>query len=189
MAARHLVSLAILVSINLSLAPTSSAAVPPATGDDALAFFLGRVQAYARLHRRVEAAVPPLAPTANPWDILDYQRRLAAAIRNERAGAREGDVVTADAAAEIRDIIAAALGPRNLQLPQDEGWPAYRATIDEPLPPGTSHMFPGRLLRRLPQLPEELEYRIVDGDLVLWDVDANLVIDVVREVFVVPSFA
>jgi hypothetical protein len=37
------------------------------------------------------------------------------------------------------------------------------------------------LLLRLPELPEELEYRIVNCDLVLWDVHADLVIDFVPD--------
>jgi hypothetical protein len=36
---------------------------------------------------------------------------------------------------------------------------------------------PPNLLVRLPQLPEELEYRIVNRDLILRDVNANLIVD------------
>ena len=37
---------------------------------------------------------------------------------------------------------------------------------------------PGMLLQRLPGLPDELEYRIVDHDLAILDADAALVLDV-----------
>jgi len=43
--------------------------------------------------------------------------------------------------------------------------------------------FPGNLLKKLPQLPEELEYRIVGRDLVLRDTKANVVVDILRNVF------
>ena len=42
--------------------------------------------------------------------------------------------------------------------------------------------FPGRLLRLLPDLPPELEYRIVGRHLMLRDVNANLIVDIIRDV-------
>jgi hypothetical protein len=41
---------------------------------------------------------------------------------------------------------------------------------------------PWSVFRALPPLPEELEYRFVGRDLVLIDVTANLVVDVLRKV-------
>ena len=42
--------------------------------------------------------------------------------------------------------------------------------------------FPAGLLRKLPDLPPELEYRIVGRSLLLRDVKANLIVDVLRDV-------
>jgi hypothetical protein len=42
--------------------------------------------------------------------------------------------------------------------------------------------FPGKLLRTLPDLPPELEDRIVGRHLILRDVKANIVVDFVRDV-------
>ena len=42
--------------------------------------------------------------------------------------------------------------------------------------------FPAGLLRKLPDLPPELEYRIVGRNLILRDVKANLIVDVLRDV-------
>jgi hypothetical protein len=36
------------------------------------------------------------------------------------------------------------------------------------------------MLRRLPPLPQELEYRIVNRDLIIRDREANLIVDVMR---------
>ena len=36
---------------------------------------------------------------------------------------------------------------------------------------------PPNLLANLPQLPEDMEYRVVGKDLVLRDVDANIIVD------------
>ena len=42
---------------------------------------------------------------------------------------------------------------------------------------------PPNLLARLPQLPEDVEYRIVGKDLILRDVDANIIVDFIRTPF------
>ena len=42
--------------------------------------------------------------------------------------------------------------------------------------------FPPVLLRKLPDLPPELEYRIVNKSLILRDVKANLIVDILRGV-------
>jgi hypothetical protein len=49
-------------------------------------------------------------------------------------------------------------------------------------------MMPPDLLARLPRLPRGLEYRFVNHDLVLRDIDANLIIDVVPEAIPVSSW-
>jgi len=42
---------------------------------------------------------------------------------------------------------------------------------------------PPTLLQKFPKLPDEVAYRIVGRDLVLVDVKANLVVDLISEVF------
>ena len=42
--------------------------------------------------------------------------------------------------------------------------------------------FPPALLSKLPDLPPELEYRIVGRSLILRDVKANLIVDILRDV-------
>jgi hypothetical protein len=46
--------------------------------------------------------------------------------------------------------------------------------------------FPANLLKALPDLPPELEYRIVNRHLILRDVEANYVVDMVPNVFPIP---
>ena len=46
---------------------------------------------------------------------------------------------------------------------------------------GATREVPGLLLQRLPALPEELEYRVLDHDLAILDADANLGLDVLRD--------
>jgi hypothetical protein len=40
---------------------------------------------------------------------------------------------------------------------------------------------PPRLLQHLPDVPPGIEYRLVEADLVLWDVDAEIIIDVLPD--------
>jgi hypothetical protein len=55
--------------------------------------------------------------------------------------------------------------------------------VNEPYPEGATHEVPATLLQRFPGLPEDVEYRILDHDLVLWDIHADLVIDFVPFAF------
>ena len=47
--------------------------------------------------------------------------------------------------------------------------------------------FPPNLLKQLHQLPEDLEYRFVGRDLILRDVKANIIVDVIRHATPVSS--
>ena len=46
--------------------------------------------------------------------------------------------------------------------------------------------FPANLLKALPDLPKELEYRMVNRNLILRDVPGNYVVDMLPNVFPIP---
>jgi hypothetical protein len=50
-----------------------------------------------------------------------------------------------------------------------------------------THETPMLLLHRLPTLPVDLEYRIVDHNLMLWDAHADSILDVLPEAILRPS--
>jgi hypothetical protein len=56
-----------------------------------------------------------------------------------------------------------------------------RAVVNERWPGTALTTMPPDLLAILPPLPRELEYRFVHRDLVLWDVRADLIVDVLRD--------
>jgi hypothetical protein len=157
-------------------------------GGNAAAAFLERVAAYAELHRRLEAALPPMTLTRDPWTLDAIRYRLADGIRRSRIEAREGDLFTPEIGRMFRARVDEMLSPHDISLLGDESWTVGDAAVNEPLPDGASHLMPAALIYRFPPLPEDVEYRIVNADLVLWDIQADLVIDVLRDVFVVPSF-
>jgi hypothetical protein len=57
-----------------------------------------------------------------------------------------------------------------------------RLKVNDSYPPDLPlTTMPPTLLQLLPPLPQQLEYRIVGRDLVLLDLKANLIVDVVRQ--------
>jgi hypothetical protein len=150
--------------------------------------FQDAVETYAQLHRRLEQDVPPLTAASNPREIIASSKALAARIRAARATAREGDFFTAEEGDAFRVVIARALYTHHFTA--DDMIAAGREEAPPLLPKLTVNTrFPWAhgaavwpcVLLALPQLPEELEYRFIGRDLVLVDVHANLVVDILRE--------
>lgn len=159
----------------------------------ALALFNERVGAYAALHRRLEGPLPPLAPTTETVRTTVARHLLASAIRKARPRAVQGDIFAPAVASVFRGLITEALKGRDVEAFLSElndehpQWHGVRAAVNEPLPKGATHEMPCVLLQALPALPEDLEYRIVDHDLVLWDIHANLVVDFIPHAFAPPQ--
>lgn len=148
--------------------------------------FKKRVDAYIKIHNDAEGKVPDLKRTDDPKEISDREKALGLAIMTLRAGAQPGD------------IFAPEYQPYFIKIVQDDfkgRSAADRKAIVSELPkvvkvdvntvyPTTLPLetFPPALLRKLPDLPPELEYRIVARSLILRDVKANLIVDVLRDV-------
>jgi hypothetical protein len=150
----------------------------PARAQDrepAPAEFLSRVQAYLELHRRVEEkTVPRLEVTSDPQQICDACDALAATPAvSAWFRARIGAIATPDAIAGWREDLYEHGAPRVRRLEVHARFPVGRYSSSSPID----------LLQALPALPQDLAYRIVGRDLVLVDVDARLVIDVLLDAF------
>lgn len=146
--------------------------------------FLQRVDDYVALHRRVEAPLPPEVVTADVEAIFGRRNALAAAIRTARPEARQGDIFAPSTARYFRELVAEALrngAIRNmLAIVEDENTVHVRAQVNADYPAGRSiAMMPPCLLTALPPLPAELRYGFVGRDLILWDVEAGLIVDFV----------
>jgi hypothetical protein len=151
--------------------------------DAALRLFSQRVEAYAALHRSLEGTLPPLTSTREVVKNYAARQLLANAIRKARRSATQGDIFSPDVASVFRAIIGTALKGRDVErllAELNEEHPkmhGVQPVVNHPLPKGTTHAMPSVLLQVLPALPEDVEYRIVNHDLVLWDIHANLVVD------------
>jgi hypothetical protein len=146
-----------------------------------------RIGAYAALHQRLEAGLPPLQSLKSPRSILLARTYLAAAIKSARPHARQGDMFTPAVAPVVRMIIAKALAGRDPEamlrdlFEEHPKKPGFHPRVYEPYPDWATHEMPAILLRHLPSLPEDVEYRLVNHDLVLWDIHADLIVDVLRD--------
>jgi hypothetical protein len=177
--------IAAVLSAWLGVAALPGAAAAP---DAAIRAFTLRVRAYVELRHEVAKHVPPI-PISSDWVAIEAASdRLALAIRMARGDAKVGAIFTPDIGAAFRQRIGAALTP---QTPGAGDLPPSATRDPPPAPPicavnarfdwSLGAMMPVRILAALPPLPGVLQYRIVDRDLVLLDIDARLVIDVLAQ--------
>ena len=150
--------------------------------------FNEKVTEYLRLRQEITRQLPPERMFDDPGEMLHERARLRAAIRRERDDARRGDIFTPNAAVAFRRIIARTLAASPVDPMDLSQWLSGDQMPGAKRPKANGRydwrlgawMWP-RLLRELPQLPRQLEYRIVDDDLVLVDVRASLVVDVLED--------
>jgi hypothetical protein len=164
-----------------------SAAAGQDVGRDGLQLFAERVAAYAELHQRVDAVFPPWKATDDVDSIFRRRAYLASAIKAERPDARQGDIFEPSAAAALRGIVADALSNVDVEFmlqglyEECEMPTGYRAQVNAGYPKWATQEMPFVLLTALPGLPAGIQYRLIDHDLLLWDIDANLIVDVLPE--------
>jgi hypothetical protein len=188
------VRLATVAGLSALLAGFTGGTVPrPTEPRSPLAAFGERTAAYAALHREIARELPPLQPVTDLRSLYRTRMKLAAAIKAARPLAQQGDIFTPGVAEVFRALIAGALSGVNSEaflqdLYEGEAIPAgYRPRVHDVYPEWAVHEVPVVLLLRLPLLPDEIEYRLIDHDLVLWDVDADLIIDVLLDAIPVPT--
>jgi hypothetical protein len=126
-----------------------------------------------------------LQPTDDWVQISRALDARAAAIRAARPTAAQGDLFDRQVTELIRGRIRSVLrqrgdGAGELLADADEEVPAdaARPFVNRRFPWARGAMMPPDILQALPPLPEELQYRLVDRDLVLIDMHADLVFDI-----------
>jgi hypothetical protein len=149
--------------------------------------FEKRVSAYVQLHKTAESSQPRLKTTPSEEKISHHQHELARAIRAARSDAKPGDIFTPQIAGEFRRLIAIAMKAdgRGIATSLQHAEPVHlRLRVNESYPANVPlQSMPPSLLLNLPKLPQEVEYRIEGRGLVLLDVRANLVVDLIEDVF------
>jgi hypothetical protein len=177
----------VAAALAASVVGISAATGQGAGGRDGLQLFAERVADYAELRQRVDAVFAPWTATGDVDSIFRRRAHLAAAIKAERPNARQGDIFQPSAAIAVRGIAADALDDIDVEfmlegLYEDCEMPGgYRSQVNAGYPQWATHEMPYVLLTALPALPAGLQYRLIDHDLLLWDVDANLIVDVLPD--------
>jgi hypothetical protein len=164
--------------------PASSGAnVNPDAG--LVAEFTAKVQAYDKLRKDLAKDAPPLKETTNPAEIANAEKALAAKIRVARANAKRGDIFTPATEAMFKRLIRPPMvtGPdakENKAIVKEDapkpGEVPFKINGEYPKEAPQSTV-PPDMLKALPPLPENLQYRIVGKHLILLCIHGNLIVD------------
>jgi hypothetical protein len=154
----------------------------------ALAEFLDRVNAYVKVHQKLEATLPHLPKEATPQQIDKNQRALGALIQKARRTAKRGDLFTPQSQIVIKRLLAKVFGGADGAalkasiMDENPGVPkiVVNGRYPDSVPLST---IPPQVLEGLPKLPEEMEFRFVGNTLVLMDVHAHLIADFIPDAF------
>jgi hypothetical protein len=150
-----------------------------------VAAFTEKVQAYDKLRKDLAKDSPPLKETNNPAEIANAEKALAAKIRVARAAAKPGDIFTPATAAMFRRLIRPPMvtgtdAKENKAIVKEDaptpGEVPFKINGEYPKEAPQSTV-PPDVLKALPPLPEELQYRIVGKHLILLCVHGNLIVD------------
>ena len=142
---------------------------------------------YMKLRQKAEKGLSVPKGTESSDKITQYQRDLAERIRAARPQAKAGDIFTPQIADLFRKLITGSInGPDGVKIrtsyERAEPIRGVHLAVDQAYPDGLPlQSMPPSLLLNLPRLPKELEYRFVDHELVLRDVAANLVVDLIPD--------
>lgn len=178
-------ALVVTLLASVAIAQTTGAKPGPKDADfkvevDGLivAEFSARISAYAELRRTLEEGLPGLVVTANQNEIRRAEEALATRIRQAREGARQGNIFTPAINAAFKQLLMGVTKPGICAaiLEDNPGDITYRTGRPYPrdLPLST---VPPSVLGVLPSLPDDVQYRFVDRDLILYDTRANMMLD------------
>jgi hypothetical protein len=185
--ASGLTALALLVAYLASGVPARGQVLCQIEADDiaAMRSFELAVASYVEVHRRLDVGFMALWSPSDPEANAVASSRLAEAIRTERRDAARGDIFNPEVADFFRARLKTACRAGDCAVPDVPGGLGEESRPCVPLPEVNSRLtwatsIPiGEALRdMLPQLPIELEYRLAGRALVLVDVSADLVVDV-----------
>ena len=148
-----------------------------------IADYQDRVKAYLDAQRKLSSGIAKLPDKATPQQIDTRQRELGKLVMSARKGVKRGEIFGADMTALIRRLLAPLFkGP--------DGAKVRAAIYDEPHPviPEVNIRYPDDvplstmppdIMKLLPSVDPALEYRFIGRHLILLDVDAHLIIDVI----------
>jgi hypothetical protein len=148
-----------------------------------LADFNARIKDYVALHRKLAEETGPIDETKEPHEITAREQELGKRLRTARRHALRGDIFAPPIEALFKQIIRDEYRRRSPAVRADrredqDELADFQPNVNQVYPPTQPLVtFPAGLLRVLPELPRELEYRLVQRNLILRDREANIIID------------
>jgi hypothetical protein len=143
-------------------------------------------QDYVLMHRRLERQVGSIELTTSADEINRKIQQLAAAIRAERPAARQGDLFAPSLSRLLRARIQETLAEHRYSVDDARAssrvdgvdYTRVKLQVNETFPWVLGAAMLPCLIEMLPPLPPELQYRMVDDVLVLIDIHASLIVDI-----------
>ena len=153
----------------------------------ALSAFSRHVASYVELHRQVERMLPPLDVKTDVVTLYDTIEQMGHAMVLSRANARQGDIFAPEIARVLRVRIRKALQENQYELADLMAYLREEAEWEPVAPPAVNSRFPWHigsgmppcLFKVLPPLPPELEYRLLGPHLILVDLHADMIVDLI----------
>jgi hypothetical protein len=148
--------------------------------------FIKRVDGYIALHKKLEDSLPPLPKQTDPKRIDTHERDLGKLIQAARADARPGDLFTPAMQRLVRRLLVPVFRGRDgaqikSEILDNEYKGAVKLVVNGRYPDEVPiSTVPTQVLQQLPKLAEELEYRFVRNNLILFDPHAHLIPDFVE---------
>ena len=171
-----------VVVMTITAGAPLTAQVPVNADAKVLHAFGERVKQYDDLRNKVDGGAARQTQTDDPAKLVAQKQALATNIQKQRAGAKPGDIFTPDVQPILKRLLKPALkgadGAENSKAIKEEK-PVVPLKVNAPYPEKEPlSMVPPDVLKQLPPLPKDLEYRFVMKHLILFDARANLVVDV-----------
>ena len=176
---------ALFVAVLTTPAPLrafATQAQAPTKAEPAIRQFNKAIADYMALRNRLRAEISGPVKDSTSSQVTNASDALAAGIQRARAKAKVGAIFSPAISAVIKKQIADAIRTENLAPVladiDDEKALNLKPKVHLRLPVSAQMAtMPASLLKVLPNLPKELEYRILGPDLVIRDVDASLILD------------
>jgi len=170
----------------------TGAAIGATDQDQATEQFIQRVNAYMEFRSDFVDMVPPLVTLSDAQAIDIASNALAVSLRAARPEAKIGDIFTPEVVAAFRQRIDDAIGHQRCaaadlvsEITSEAPAASVPLAVNARFDWAHGAATPGFLIAALPALPDELQYRFVGGDLVLVDVPARLIVDIMPVALVV----
>jgi len=151
--------------------------------------FSRRVDDYVAVHKKVENTLPNLPKQTTPQEIDKHQRAMATLIQEARKTAKPGDIFHPAMQRLVRNLLRPIFsGKDGAQIKAEILDNEYKGNVKlavngrypDEVPIST---VPPQVLAQLPKMPEELEYRFVQTNLILLDTHAHTIADFIVDAF------